>query len=305
MSNSEMLPDTGASSLPPRRVVITGAASGFGLLTARTLLERGDRVVATMRDCKTRNVDVVAGLAAFAITAQGSLEVVELDVTDDKSVSVAAATILAHGAVDVVINNAGVMNIGVTEAYSMAELQAQFDVNTFGPARVAKAFLPSMRARRSGLLINVSSLAGRLVFPFFGAYCASKFALEALFEAYRYELSSFGVDCVIVQPGPFDSGLLPRSPSPSDQALVASYGNVAQIPEAMKAGFQQSYDGPDAPRSQDVADAIVALIAMEGRRPLRTVVMPAGQDFGVDRLNRSVSEIQNGLLIGMQFAEMI
>ena len=288
-----------------KTIVITGASSGFGLLTARTLLEQGENVVATMRNTKTRNLGVIAELDAFASTTSGALSVVELDVTSHASVNAAAAAILDQGPVDVLINNAGVMNIGITEAYSADELQAQFEVNTFGPARVAKAFLPAMRARRSGLLINISSLAGRLVFPFFGAYCASKFALEALFEAYRYELSSFGVDCIIVQPGPFDSGLLPRSPSPADRALVASYGYVAQIPEAMKANFQQSYDGPDAPRSQDVADAIVALIGQEGRRPLRTVVMPKGVDFGVDRLNLAVSEVQNGLLASMQFADMI
>ena len=289
----------------PRTIVITGASSGFGLLTARTLLEQGENVVATMRDCKTRNQAVVAELTAFAATTSGTLSVVELDVTSDASVNAAAAAIQGIGPVDVLINNAGVMNVGITEAYSIEELQAQFEVNTFGPARVAKAFLPDMRARGSGLLINISSLAGRLVFPFFGAYCASKFALEALFEALRYELSSFGVDCIIVQPGAFDSGLLPRSPAPADRALVASYGDIAHIPEAMKSSFQQSYDGPDAPRSQDVADAIVGLIRQEGRRPLRTVVMPKGLDFGVDRLNLAVSEVQNGLLTGMQFADMI
>lgn len=289
----------------PRTIVITGASSGFGLLTARALLEQGDNVVATMRDANARNATVANDLMSLAQGRSGSLSIFELDVTQDASVNKAAAAILEQGPVDVLINNAGVMNIGVTEAYSLDEMKAQFEVNTFGPARLAKAFLPAMRARHSGLVINVSSLAGRLVFPFFGAYCASKFALEALFEAYRYELSSFGVDCVIVEPGPFDSGLLRRSPSPSDLALVATYGDIGRIPEAMKANFQQSYDGPDAPRSQDVADAIVALIRQEGRRPLRTVIMPKGLDFGVDRLNAAASGIQNDLLIGMQFADMI
>ena len=305
MSNSETTPHITTARASGRRVVITGAASGFGLLTAKALLEQGDGVVATMRDIAGRNASIAYDLEVFAKAQPGSLTVVELDVTDDTSVSAAAAKILAQGAVDVVVNNAGVMNVGVTEAYTIDEVKAQFDVNTFGPARVAKAFLPDMRARRSGLLINVSSLAGRLVFPFFGVYCASKFALEALVEAYRYELSSFGVDCIIVEPGPFDSGLLPRSPSPSDAAIISSYGEVSQIPGAMKANFQQMYDGPDAPRSQDVADAIVALIRQEGRRPLRTVVMPKGLDFGVDRLNAAVSEIQNGVLTGMQFTDMI
>ncbi len=166
-----------------QRVVITGSSSGFGLLTAKSLLALGYEVVATMRDSRTRNAGRAAELKAFAAGTSGELAVVELDVTSDASVASAADKIRELGHVDVLVNNAGVMNVGVTEAYPIDEVKAQFDVNTFGPARVARAFMPQMREQRSGLIINLSSLAGRLVFPFFGVYCASKFALEALFEA--------------------------------------------------------------------------------------------------------------------------
>jgi NAD(P)-dependent dehydrogenase (short-subunit alcohol dehydrogenase family) len=297
MSNSEST----------KRIVITGSSSGFGLLTTKSLLTLGYEVVATMRDSTTRNASTAAELRAFAAGTSGELTVVELDVTNDASVASTAAKIRELGRVDVLVNNAGVMNIGITEAYSIDELKAQFEVNTFGPARVAKAFMPQMREQKSGLIINLSSILGRLNLPFFGAYCASKFAVEALFEAYRYELAAFGVDCVIVEPGPYggSSALLTKSPAPKDQSITDSYGELAGVPEAVKANFQGIYDGPNPPRTEDVADAIVRLIQQEGRRPLRTVVAAEGMDFGVERLNQQVGEIQNALLTNLQFGDMI
>jgi NAD(P)-dependent dehydrogenase (short-subunit alcohol dehydrogenase family) len=297
MSNSE----------PTQRIVITGSSSGFGLLTVKSLLTLGYEVVATMRDSTTRNASKAAELRAFSADTSGELTVVELDVTSDTSVASAAEEIRELGRVDVLVNNAGVMNIGITEAYSIDEVQAQFEVNTFGPARVAKAFIPQMREQKSGLIINLSSVLGRLNLPFFGVYCASKFALEALFEAYRYELAAFGVDCIIVEPGPYGSAsaLLANSPAPKDQSLIDAYGELAAIPGAMKANFQQIYDGPNPPRSEDVSDAIVRLIQQKGRRPLRTVVAAEGMDFGAERLNHEVGEIQNAVLTSMQLGDMI
>jgi len=294
------------STISPKTIVITGSSSGFGALTARALAARGHRVVATMRDSTTRNLAVKASLEAFAEQGRHQLQVVDMDVTSETSVQTAIAAIVkSTGRIDVLLNNAGVMNVGVTEAYSGDELQAQFDINTFGPARTMRAVLPTMRAQGSGLLVSVSSLAGRTIFPFFGAYCASKFALEALAEAYRYELSGLGIDSVIVEPGPFPSGLLTKSPSPSNQAVVDAYGDLGKVPEAMKAGFQTMYDSAEPPRPEDVSDAIVRLIEQTGKRPLRTVVMPKGMDFGVEKLNAGVAEVQNALLRTMQFESMI
>lgn len=130
-------------------------------------------------------------------------------------------------------------------------------------------------------------------------------ALEALAETYRYELSGLGIDSVIVQPGPFPSGLLTKSPSPANKAVVDAYGDLGKVPEAMKAGFQSMYDSAEPPRAEDVSDAIVKLIEQTGKRPLRTVVMPKGMDFGVEKLNAGVTEVQNALLKTMQFASMI
>ena len=290
----------------PKSIVITGTSSGFGALTAKSLAARGHNVVATMRGAGTHNQAQKTELESFARSGGYKLDVVDLDVTSDDSVATAIGLIKAtHGRIDVLVNNAGVMNIGVTEAYSIAELQAQLDVNTLGPARMFRAVLPGMRAQGSGLIVSVTSLAGRVVFPFFGVYAASKFALEALAEAYRYELSGTGVDSVIVEPGAFGTALLPRSPAPSDKATVDAYGSLAQMPDAMKAGFQAMYDSPEPPQPQDVADAIVRLIEQTDRRPLRTVVMAPGMDFGVERLNQAVSAIQNELLTTLQFGSMV
>ena len=290
----------------PKTIVITGSSSGFGYLTAQALAARGHDVVATMRDSATRNHAVKGELESFAKQGGYTLQVVDMDVADDASVSSAIASIAkSYGRIDVLLNNAGVMNVGVTEAYSSAELQAQFEINTFGPARAIRAVLPTMRAQMSGLIVSVTSLAGRVVFPFFGAYSASKFALEALAETYRYELSALGIDSVIVEPGAFPSGLLTKSPAPSNKMITAAYGDLGKAPDAMKAGFQSMYDSAEPPRALDVADAIVKLIEQTGKRPLRTVVMPKGMDFGVERLNAGVTEVQNALLKTLQFESMI
>ena len=287
-------------------VVITGSSSGFGLLTAKALLEKGHDVVATMRDPEGRAAHAAKELRDLAHKSGSRLSLVEMDVTSDSSVENAISQVISsHGRVDVLVNNAGFMVMGVSEAFSMEEMKSQFETNTFGPARVARAVLPHMRARKSGLLVQVTSIAGRLVFPFFGLYSASKFAAEALAESYHYELASLGIESVIVEPGPFPSNILTRSPFPQDEDRTKAYGDAGQIPQAMRESFQALYDGPDAPDARDVANAIVALIEQDTKRPLRTVVMPKGMDFGVEGLNGSTSAVQNALMQALQLDKMI
>jgi NAD(P)-dependent dehydrogenase (short-subunit alcohol dehydrogenase family) len=287
-------------------VVVTGASSGFGKLTALELARRGHVVVATMRDVGGRN-DPVRRELLEAVKAGGhALQVLEMDVADEASVnSTIDQVIKQQGKIDVLINNAGVMAVGVTEAYTVADIERQFAVNFFGAVRADRAVLPHMRAGGGGLLVHVTSLMGRVIVPFFGVYSASKFALEALAEAYRYELSSFGIDSVIVEPGPFPSNLLPSSPEPSDHGVLASYGEVAAIPGQIKAHASDGDDPANPPRPQRVADAIARLVEATDRRPLRTVVMPEGLDFGVERLNAAVVPIQNDLLGAMGMSSMI
>lgn len=287
-------------------VVVTGASSGFGKLTVLELARQGHTVVATMRDIDGRNSVVRDELIETAKADGNPLQVLEMDVASDASVDAAIASVIAqHGRIDVLVNNAGLMPIGVTEAYTTADVERLFAVNVFGAVRTDRAVLPHMRAAGSGLLVQVTSLMGRFTIPFFGVYAASKFALEALAETYRYELSSFGIDSVIVEPGPFPSNLIASSPEPSDSAVLTAYGEVAAIPDQIKAHSDQQFDPAKPPRPQLVANAIAKLVAATERRPLRTVVMPEGLDYGVQQINDAVAPIQNGVLKAMGMEAMI
>ena len=279
---------------PPQTVVITGASSGFGEGAARAFADRGDRVFATMRDAGGRNAARAAALEAHS----PRISVVDMDVALDASVTAAFAHILAQGPVDVLINNAGIMYIGVTEAFSVAQAHAQMETNYYGAIRAAQAVLPAMRAARSGLIINTSSLVGQISPPFFGTYSATKHALEAYSQALRYELSPFGVDVAVVEPGPFGTGLLASGAPPAHAEVLASYGEVAGIPAALGAHFAAFLQSDQAPSPQLVVDAYLALVDLPaGQRPTRTVV---GIPWGVDELNALRQPIQDRILREMQ-----
>jgi len=276
-------------------VLITGSSSGFGRLTAETLARQGHCVYAGMRNLANRNSSVASELMDLAKNENLDIHTIELDVTNSISIDAAVAHVVEEqGKIDVLVNNAGVMNVGITEGYTIEQVKRQMDVNYFGPIQLDRAVIPHMRKQQSGLLIHVSSLAGRLVFPCFGIYCASKFALEAVAESYRYELSAQGIDSVIVEPGPFGTSLISKSPKPEDLDRLADYGEVAQLPDKMLASFESFYQSDAAVNPQVVADDIVSLIAMSHKeRPLRTV---SGLDYGVRELNTSTEPVQRALL---------
>jgi NAD(P)-dependent dehydrogenase (short-subunit alcohol dehydrogenase family) len=178
-------------------VLVTGATSGLGRAAAIHLAERGYRVFAAGRSGERR-----AALRETARERQLSLATLEMDVRDDGSVDRAMAQIEAAGAsVDVLINNAGVAYVVPIEEIRIADLREQFEINVFGAVRVTQRVLPKMRARGKGRIINMSSLAGRLAFPLFGAYSGSKFALEGMTDALRLEVYPFGIDVVLIEPG--------------------------------------------------------------------------------------------------------
>lgn len=283
------------NELSNKVVLITGSSSGFGRLTAETLARQGHCVYAAMRDPTGRNHFVASELMDLATHENLNLRTIELDVTQSASVDAAVAHIVEEqGKIDVLVNNAGVMNVGITEGYTLEQVKQQMDVNYFGPIQLDRAVIPHMRKQQSGLLIHVSSLAGRLVFPYFGVYCASKFALEAVAESYRYELSSQGVDSVIIEPGPFGTSLISKSPKPEDLERLTDYGSVAELPNKMLASFEEFCQSDDAVNPQVVADDIASLIAMSHKeRPLRTV---SGLDYGVRDLNTSTEPVQRALL---------
>ena len=254
-------------------VLITGASTGFGRTASETLARRGYTVFATMRDIAGRNVENCEALQSLASRERWALHVLDLDVTDDVSVDRAVQDALSRaGHIDVVINNAGIAALGLTEAYTVTQFRQLFDVNLFGAVRVNRAVLPSMRSQRSGLLIHVSSAAGRLVPPCMAVYCASKFALEAVADAYRFELSPFGIDSVVVEPGIHRTPILEKFLSPSDHARVADYGSVAEYAERVEGVFSAANSAPETPGPEEVVEAFVRLIETPaGERPFRTV----------------------------------
>lgn len=278
----------------PQTILITGASRGIGLLAAKALAQRGHKVYASMRDITGRNRDAARDLEAWARDGGFKLEPLELDVTDQASVDRAIATIEAQGPLDVLVNNAGIMPVGLTEAFTLDQQQACFDVNMFGLARTSRAVLPHMRERGSGLLINLSSAAGRLTIPHFGVYCASKWAMEAYCEALHYELEPFGIDSVLIEPSGHGTDLVASSPAPADTAAVKAYGAFAGGRERLLGMFQDMFDQGDAMTDAgNVARKIVELVEMQGPRPIRTQV---GQDMGVDAVNVATAPIQAGLV---------
>jgi NAD(P)-dependent dehydrogenase (short-subunit alcohol dehydrogenase family) len=271
-----------------RTVVVTGASSGFGRLTAHAFAADGWRVYATMRNTTSKNARAAGELAAAGVS------VVELDVTSDASVAAAAATILAEaGAIDELVNNAGTGHFGIEEAFTPSAVEAQFATNVVGPLRVNRAFLPGMRARKSGLVVFVSSVVGRFVVPFGGVYVASKWALEALAETLSYEAAPFNIDVAIVEPGAYPTEIFGNTFGADDAAVVASYGDVAKISDQVSAGLGASAQGKDP---QEVADAILRLAnAPAGGRALRTTV-PANP--AADAINAASAPVQRAVLTG-------
>ncbi len=269
----------------PQRILVTGASSGFGRRISETLASAGHTVFASMRDTGGRN----AGHAR-ALRDRG-LGVVDLDVTDTGSVDAAVAEVSARsGGIDVLVNNAGVASAGVSEAFSDQQVARLFDVNVLGVHRVTRAVLPGMRRQGSGLVVNIGSILGRVTFPFFGIYGASKFAVEALSDSYRYELSKLGIDVSLVQPSAYPTEMYASADTPSDQARVAAYGAVGQIPASMFEQFTAMLSGADAPNPQEVADTVSNLIARpQGQRAARVVV---GNGFGADAVNAATAPVQ-------------
>jgi len=278
-------------------VLVTGSSSGFGRLIVETLGRRGCRVAASMRDSHGKNAAARAEIEALARQERWAVAVVNLDVTDDRSVASGVAEVLSRfGRLDVVVNNAGIGSMGVTEAYPTAQVQALFETNFFGAVRVNRAALPHLRRQGSGLLVHVTSTAGRVLIPFLGPYSASKFALEALAEAYHHDLAPLGIDSVIVEPGIYPTNIGKNARGPDDRACQEEY--AALKPRIGQVG--QAFEKYAAPDPQEVADAIAHLIALPaGQRPLRTLLGPDARRL--ERLNQVAAEVQTDMLrwVGM------
>jgi NAD(P)-dependent dehydrogenase (short-subunit alcohol dehydrogenase family) len=268
-----------------KTILITGASSGFGRDTAETLHRAGHAVYASMRAAQGKNREAAEALRTLGI------KTVELDVSDDASVEAGVKEVLAEaGTIDVLVNNAGIGSAGVTEAFTAEQAKVVFETNVIGLLRVTRAVLPSMRQKRDGLIINIGSILGRVTFPFLGIYGASKFAVEALTDSLRYELSLLGVEVVAVQPSAYPTNFFPGIQTPADIEVTESYGDVGHIPDAMFKSFTSRFEGNDAPNPHDVAEAIATLVGQsKGSRAARTVV---GAAFGADKANEDVAPVQ-------------
>ena len=289
-----------ADDTRPRVALVTGCSSGFGRLTAVELARTGFRTFATMRETAGPNVGAVEALEALAARENLPLTVLDVDVRDGESVARSVETAEAAGPLAVVVNNAGYILAGSIEIHGEEDVREQFDTNIFGYHRLIRAALPGMRARGSGLVVQVSSGLGRIVFPTQGWYVATKFAIEGMSEALAYELAPFGVDVCIVQPTQFPTQFLANGRryfenlvERLDDERSAAYAE--QI--AMTRFGLQDADGPD-PR--DVAIAIRDIALMEnGARPLRQIVSPEPQ--GLERINAGLAAAQDAVFAGTPF----
>ncbi|TPV54322.1 SDR family oxidoreductase [Aestuariibacter sp. GS-14] len=279
-------------------VLITGTSTGFGRDTANTLAKEGFAVFAAMRDITGKNKQHADSLR------NSGIQVVELDVTNVHSVNQAVDEVLRQaGRIDVLINNAGVAYAGVSEAFTDEQVQQLFDVNVIGVHRVSRAVLPIMRVRGTGLIINIGSILGRVTFPFFGLYGATKFALEAITDSLRYELSPLGIDVALIQPSAYPTQMYASVSQPNDSARANDYGQVGEIPSSMFASFMAMFASDNAPDPHDVAESILQLVQTpHGQRPDRTVV---GEGFGANQVNDAVSSIQSATIkaLGLQQLE--
>lgn len=214
-------------------VLITGTSKGIGYETALAFARAGYKVLATMR-----NPSAAPALAEVAKSENLPITISQLDVDSDTSVSNGVAKLLAdHGSIDVLVNNAGVETVGSVEECPLQVARSVMETNYFGVIRCVQALAPHMRERGSGCIVQISSVAGRFSQPPFAAYCASKWALEAMTEALASEMKMFGVRVALIEPGIIDTTMARRIANPSTQPL---YPHVNRNSGFFKASLQES-----------------------------------------------------------------
>jgi len=284
-----------------QKVLITGSNGGFGKLITETLVKEGHHVAASMRGVSGKNK-----AAAEALTSAGAT-VIEIDVTSDESVNKGVAGAIEKlGGLDVVINNAGVGVMGMQEHLTIEDWQKLFDVNVYGVQRVNRAALPHLRSQGSGLIIYISSLLGRMSLPFYGPYNASKWALEAMAENYRVELSGFGIENALIEPGGFETSFFGNLIQPSDTSRNESYGEFMNAPQQMGEGFGEALANNDQQDPQKVADAILDVMNQpKGEKPFRTAVDYMGMGDPIKPYNEQLEQVMHGVYGAFQMEGML
>ncbi|MEU4449430.1 oxidoreductase [Actinosynnema sp. NPDC050801] len=282
MSDNRVPAATG--SAPARVWFITGTSSGLGRALAENALAHGDTVVAT-----ARNVESLASLTALAPDRVTPLR---LDVTDRAEIAHAVQDAITwHGHIDVLVNNAGHGFIGAAEETPDAELRALMDVHVHGPVALTKAVLPHMRARRTGAIVQMSSMGGQVVWPGFSAYCAAKYALEGWSEGLAGEVAAFGIKVLIPEPGAFRTafaGNALRIGTP-----IPEYADVMDPIRKLVREMDGTQPGDPAKAAQAIREALDA-----ERTPLRLVLGNDAVDAIGDRLATVRAELDQWRAVG-------
>lgn len=258
-------------------ILITGCSSGFGRLGAEHYARLGAKVFATMRNLPRPEA---AELEALAKSDSLDITVLEIDVTKDEQVTagVEAAIKAAGGKLDVLINNAGMSIAGPIEAQDMEATSLIFDTNVFGPQRMAKAALPSMRANGGGYIFNVTSQLGRVIIPGFGQYSPTKFALEAMSEQMAYEVAPHGIEVTIIQPGGYPTKIWFNQNAPSAALKARLSEDIISAYPQFTAGMGKREAGGGESDPMDIPRAIAEAIALpKGSRPLRIALHPVAR----------------------------
>lgn len=288
--------------------LITGTSSGFGRLTALTLARAGHHVFASMRNSRTENAKPAHELRAIARKEDLALDVIDIDTRNEQSAELGVHWVQQRtGRIDVLVNNAGTFYPAILETLTTSDIGEFFDTNVFGHLRMNRAVLPIMRQQHDGLIVQITTALGRVVLPFMGAYAGAKWAMEAMTEVSRYEVSQFGIDVVIVEPGAYDTDLVHpngtayyqrylKHLSRDDARRRHEYGDLARRAES----HLQEEPGPDP---QEIADTVADIVhTPRGERPPR--VTGPGTDFLLG-LNQAAATAQLGLLEATGFGDLI
>jgi len=282
-----------------KTVLISGAGTGMGLLTAQTLIRQGYAVYAGVRDPNGRSLARREALERYAQEHDGHVRVVDLDIHSEASCQAAADQVVTEqGRLDIVIHNAAHLFIGVFEAFTPEQLADSLNTNAVGAHRLNRAALPQLRKQGDGVLLYVGSTITRIVTPFIGPYITGKYALDALAEVTAYEVNRFGVETVIVMPGIFPDGTahFQSAVHPGDPGVVADYEAFKDDFDNIGPGLRALLAGTDAP-VQGVADEIGRVLALpKGEKPMRTIVDYS--DYGAPVIN-AVAEVQTDRVFRM------
>ena len=271
--------------------VITGSSSGIGFETSLLLARKGFYTYATMR-----NLNKSQKINDIAQNENLPLKVLQLDVTDDKSVKDAFRQVQDEKArIDVLVNNAGYDVMGAVEDLSIDEFKSQFETNFFGVIRVTKEVIPIMRNQAGGIIINVSSVGGKIGIPLNSAYISSKFALEGLSESMRYELEQFGIDVILIEPGAVKSNFFENADvviNNNNTTISTKTSLYSPLTQKLIKSFEPILESSSSSLPSDVAKVIYQAIESDNRQVRYLVGKDAASIINA-RQNLSDKEFEN------------